>query len=115
MKVLKIENNNGKFLDEKNAFHSIDKLTKGNLMWIVERVLDGTAEIEEYDESKLANQAHQVIYKSLYDNLSSLGARKDEFVDKSARLYLEHYERYMDDTSQGAGEVEDEANSTGEP
>jgi hypothetical protein len=51
--------------------------------------------LEPYDEEKLKNQAHQVVYKSIYSNLKALEDRRQEFIDESERLYLEDYKKYI--------------------
>ena len=100
MKLLKIENHLGHYRTEDGAYHEIDKITKESLLWILERVLDGAGELDEYDEDELRNQAHQVVYKSVYRNLKDLDDRKQEFIDESERQFLEDYKRYVDDASQ---------------
>lgn len=103
MKLLRIENHLGQFLTKDGSYHIIDEITKDNLLWIMERVLDSTGELEPYDEEKIKNQAHQVVYKSLYNNLKALEERRQEFIDESERLYLEDYKKYVEDASQQGG------------
>lgn len=103
MKLLKIENHLGYYLAEDGAYHEIDQITKESLLWILEKVLDGAGEFDEYDEAELKNQAHQVVYKSIYSNLKALEARRQEFIDESERLFLEDYKRYVEDASQQVG------------
>ena len=100
MKLLKIDGAIGHFLTKSGSYHEIDKITKDDLLRIVENVLDGSGELEPYDEERIKNQAHQVVYKSIYNNLKALEDRKQEFNDESERLYLEDYKRYMEDASQ---------------
>jgi hypothetical protein len=61
----------------------------------MDKVLDSSGELEPYDEEKLKNQAHQVVYKSIYSNLKALEDRRQEFIDESERLYLEDYKKYI--------------------
>ena len=100
MKLLKIENHLGHYLAEDGGYHEIDQITKAALLWILERVRDGSGELDEYDEDELKNQAHQVVYKSVYSNLKALEHRRQEFIDESERLFLEDYKRYVEDASQ---------------
>ncbi len=115
MKLLKIENHLGQYWTEDGAYHEIDQITKEALLWILERVLDGSEELDEYDEDKLRNQAHQVVYKSIYSNLKALYARRQEFIDESERLFLEDYKRYVEDTSQQAGAQDVESAAASSP
>lgn len=95
MKLLKISEGSGYFLDAKGSYALIDRLTKEDLLRLVEQVLsDAAASFDIYDEQALKNQAHQVIYKSVHAKMKSLQGRQKEFVDQAARLHLEAYEKY---------------------
>ncbi|MET0001468.1 MAG: hypothetical protein ABW125_18900 [Candidatus Thiodiazotropha lotti] len=103
MKLLKIESYCGHFLTESGAYESIDKIAKNDLLRMVDSVLNEDVEFDEYDQEQLKNQAHQVVYKSIYDNLTSLQKRKAEFIDESERMYLDDYKRYMENSPQQGG------------
>ena len=95
MKLLKIENSCGHFRLESGDFSPVDKISKDDLLRLVNLTLsEEEVEFDAYDESMIQNHAHQVIYKSVIRKLQSLLQRKQEFVDESARLYLEDYEKY---------------------
>ena len=101
MKLLKIEGSQGYFLDENGDFETVDKLTKEDLLRLVDLTLEeDKVEFDEYDDETLKNQAHRIIYKSISEKLQGLGNRRQEFKDESERLYLQEYERYRDDVSQ---------------
>lgn len=75
----------------------IDKIGKDDLLRLVDRTLDqDVIELDPYDDQAIKNQAHQVIYKSIHQKLADLRKRRQEFVDESARLFLEDYERYRE-------------------
>ena len=101
MKLLKIENNLGYYRDNQGEFAPVDKITKEDILMLVNLTL-GEEEIEfdEYNDENLNNQAHQIIYKSIFEKLRGLKARRQEFMDESDRLYLQEYERYRDEPSQ---------------
>ena len=95
MKLLKISENLGQFLSANGDYSSIDKINKDDLLRLVDCTLgEGEVELDPYDDQTIKNQAHQVIYKSIFQKLSDLEKRKQEFVDESARLFLEEYEKY---------------------
>jgi hypothetical protein len=95
MKLLKIENGCGYFRLENGDFSPVDKISKDDLLRLVNVSLsEKDVVFDAYDESIIQNHAHQVIYKSVVRKLQSLRERKQEFVDESARLYLEDYEKY---------------------
>jgi hypothetical protein len=100
MKLLKIEEPVGQFLTKYGTYYTIDKITKEDLLRITESVLENSGELELYDEEKIKNQAHQVVYKSIYSNLKALENRRQEFIDESERLYLDDYKKYVEDLSQ---------------
>ena len=95
MKLLKIEDSCGYFRLENGDYSPVDKITKDDLLRLVNEALsEEDVGFDSYDESIIQNHAHQVIYKSVMRKLQSLRERKQEFVDESARLYLEDYEKY---------------------
>jgi len=95
MKLLKIESNCGYFRLVDGNYSPVDKISKDDLLRLVNVTLsEEEIEFDTYDESIIQNHAHQVIYKSIVRKLQSLRERKQEFVDESARLYLEDYEKY---------------------
>ncbi len=100
MKLLKIEDDRGHFLDEKNGFTTIDKITKQDLLRLVDLTLAVEVEFDEYDHEAIKNPAHQILYKSIYEKLRGLKDRKKDFTDESERQYLQEYEKYREKPSQ---------------
>jgi len=100
MKLLKIEGNLGYYRDDQGEFSLVDKITKEDLLRLVKLTLDKEVEFDEYDDEDLKNQAHQIVYKSIFEKLRGLRERRQEFIDESERLYLQEYERYRDEPSQ---------------
>lgn len=99
MKLLIIDNNLGLFLNNDGEYSTIDTITKDDLLRIMENVLNGSGEFDPYSEEEIKNQAHQVVYKSIYSNLKALEERRQEFIDESERIYLEDYKKYVDDVA----------------
>ena len=100
MKLLKIENNCGYYLNAQEVFAPVDKITKEDLLRLVNLTLEGEVEFDGYNDERLKNQAHQIIYKSVFEKLQGLSERRQEFIDESERQYLQEYERYRDELSQ---------------
>lgn len=97
MKLLKIENNCGSYRKESGEYSPIDKITKEELLVLVNWTLEeDEIELDGYDENAIKNHAHQIIYKSIARKLQSLKERRQEFIDESARLYLEDYDKYRE-------------------
>ena len=100
MKLLKIENDQGQFLDKAGNFQPIDRITKDDLLLLADLTIKKEAEFDEYDEEKIKNQVHQIVYKSIYGKLQELSDRKQAFIDESERLYLADYQKYKEEPSQ---------------
>jgi hypothetical protein len=99
MKLLKIDSDCGYFLTSAGTYDPIDKISKEDLLRLVNAILiEDLVEIDEFGEDNIKNQAHQIVYRSIYDNLKSLRDRKSAFIDESDRLYLEDYKRYVEST-----------------
>jgi hypothetical protein len=96
MKLLKIEADIGYFLDDKGGFVTIDKITKDDLLRLVDHALTEEVEFDEYKDEYIKNHAHQIVYKNIFDKLNGLKERKQEFKDQSERLYLQEYEKYRE-------------------
>lgn len=97
MRLLKIENQKALFLGDSDKYSSIEKITKEHILRLVDLTLREEITLDEYDEAKLPNIAHQIVYKSIYEKLKSLADRRDEFLDASERLFLTEYEKYGQD------------------
>ena len=94
MIYLKIENNSGKFLKDGN-YLTVDKMTRDDLWHIANAVMnDEKFEMEQYDESRIGNKAHQIIYKNVFELLVSLQSRKEQFRSECEAMYKEAYDKY---------------------
>lgn len=97
MKLLSIHESTGHFRGLSGEFAPIDLLKKEDLLRLANLTLgEDEVDFDAFDEKLLKNQAHQVIYKSVYLKLAGLRSRRKEFLDESARLFLEEYEKYRD-------------------
>ena len=76
MKLLKTENNLGFYLRDLGNYDSIDKITKEDLMRLVDLTLQKEVEFDEYDENAIKNEAHRIVYKNILEKLQSLQERK---------------------------------------
>lgn len=94
MKALKIKDHHGYFLTEEDGYEAIDKIDKVILLRLVNLALEDDFEIDEYDEERLNNKAHQIIYKSISEKLNDLHQKRSQFRDESERLYLDEFEKY---------------------
>lgn len=100
MKLLRIDNERGEYFGSEGKYFPIDKISKEDLLRLVNLTLQEGAEFDAYDESLIKNQAHQIIYKSVHEKLAGLHGRRQEFLDEADRLFLDEYERYKKTGSQ---------------
>lgn len=94
MKYLKIENNTGHFSLDGQAWFPIDAINKDHLFTLIDKALMDDFEMDEFRKEGLANQAHQIIYKNLYDKFNELKSNKNRFKDESEALYKSAIEKY---------------------
>src|SRR5688500_3097950 len=98
MKYLKIEADKGYFLRAKDAttqeWVEIDKINKDDLMYLLNHALSPDFEMDVFDETKMANKAHQIIYKNVHEKFSGLVSMKSKFKDESESFYRESVEKY---------------------
>ncbi|WP_218669350.1 hypothetical protein [Massilia sp. KIM] len=91
---MKIENGQGYFRRQDGEYSALDKISKDDLLNLIDWALSQEIQIDAYDEVSLKNQAHQIIYKSIGDKLIELTNRREEFRDDSAQLFQAEYEKY---------------------
>ncbi len=98
MRYLKIENNKGYFLKDNsqpNVWAEIDQIEKEDLMKLLDYATkDEEFDIEPYEEETLANKAHQIIYKHIYEKFTVFLSNKDRFIDEANSLYKSAIEKY---------------------
>ena len=72
----------------------IDKITKEDLVKLVELSLTDDFEMDPFDKNKLKNAVHAIIYKNIYQKLQSLKMQKNKFADEKAAMYRKAIEAY---------------------
>ncbi len=100
MKYLKIENNKGyywKSTDSLAEWTEIDKINKEDLMDLLNNAISTEFQMDAYSETILANKAHQIIYKNIFEKFSNLESMKSKFKDESESLYKEAIDKYSID------------------
>lgn len=94
MKYLKIEDSKAAYTIDGVNWKPIDKIDKDALLLLVDLALSGEFEMDAYDEAILNNQAHQIIYKNIFEKFTELLNNKDRFRDESESLYKDAIEKY---------------------
>lgn len=94
MIYLKIENNAGKFYKD-GTYETIDKMANDDLWRLANAVMkDDDFQMNVYDEALLPNKAHRIIYKHVYELLTSLQERKEQYKNESELMYKTAYDAY---------------------
>lgn len=81
MKLLKIENNNGKFSTDGVNFIEIEKISKDDILKILEKVLnESEILIDESNEEdmKINSPAQKIIYDNIYEKVKEVIEERDE-------------------------------------
>src|SRR5690242_184289 len=98
MKYLKIDDNKGFFLRDKDdsttQWVEIDKINKDDLLNLLNCATSDTFEMDAYSEEIMANKAHQIIYKNIHEKFITLESMKAKFKDESESLYKEELDKY---------------------
>ena len=97
MKYLKIDNNKGYFFNsivEVNDWVEIDKITKEDLMILLNKAISEDFEMDEFFVENISHKAHQIVYKSIYEKLTGLIGNKTKFIDECDSQYKEAIEKY---------------------
>lgn len=102
MKFLIIEHGQAQYTIDPNvpASTKIDQISKDDLLKLLELCLtEDSFEMDPYDDSKLQNKAHQIIYKNLYQKLDDVMKQRVRFSDEKTVLYRAAITKYSAELS----------------
>lgn len=95
MKYLKIDDNKGWYTIDAKNWIDIGKINKEDLLKLLDFAInDDKFEMDEYNETNLQNQAHQIIYENIYANITSVLNNRTRFKDESELKYKDAIEKY---------------------
>lgn len=98
MKYLKIKDNKGYFLkqekDQPDQWIEIDKISKEDLINLLESAISTDFEIDEYIEENIGHKAHQIVYKSIFEKFTDLINNKKSFIDECDTQFRSAIEKY---------------------
>lgn len=95
MKILKIEGGCGYFLvNSSKEWRKIDEIDKSELLYLLNRYLEGDVEMDAPDGDNLQNEVHRIVYSHIFQKLSALVESKSSFKDDSERLYFDEINKY---------------------
>ena len=99
MKYLKIDDNKGYFTIDGTTWKPIDQINKNGLLILLDRALEDGFEMDEFEDEKIANPAHQIIYKNLYERFSEITRNLNRFSDESQNIYKDAISKYSQQKS----------------
>lgn len=96
MNYTKIKNNNVYFrLSDSDNWKSISDLTGDDLIKLIEKCIDADDfELEEFDDTLIRNEAHKIIYKSIYQKIKDIHLERDNIIDENTQRYNAIIEKY---------------------
>lgn len=98
MKYLKIKDNKGYFLkqekEQPDQWIEIDKISKEDLINLLESAISTDFEIDEYIEENIGHKAHQIVYKSIFEKFTDLINNKKSFIDECDTQFRSAIEKY---------------------
>jgi len=100
MKYLKIENEKGLYSLDGSEWLFIDRISKDDLLSLLDTALTSEFDMDVYDESKIGNQAHQIIYQNIFRKFEDILKNKKKFKDQSEMMYKKAIEKYSQELEQ---------------
>ena len=96
MNYLKISNGKGSFRNKDGEYKEIDTITKEDILYLLDEATDSTSnfEMDEITDDSIKNEAHKIIYKSIYSKFSNLLSNKKQFLDECDGLYKDALQKY---------------------
>lgn len=94
MKHLRINDQKGEFLREVDWL-VVTEITADDVLNLAKAAVEEEDyDVEPYDEAALPNPAQRIIYQKISEQLISLHARKQEFLDETRNIYQDAYDKY---------------------
>lgn len=95
MEYTKIRDNKVYFCLEEDEWKEITEIEKDDILELLKKFkLNEKFDIAEYDDAKIKNQAHNIIYKSIYEKFQELKINSDEIKDNHNNRYREILSKY---------------------
>ena len=72
----------------------IDKISKEDLMFLLNKAVSEEFEMDEYLEENIGHKAHQIVYKSIHEKFSELVENKNVFKDECDSMFKSAIKKY---------------------
>lgn len=96
MKCLMIKNGKG-YLKHNTGDIELDKISKENLKWMIEQILNNTDEefsMDNLSECKIHNKAHEIIYRNLEEKFRQLINDRNRIFDECNNQFEAAFKKY---------------------
>lgn len=82
-------------LNEEMVWKPISDIQGDDLITLLEKALDEDEfELAEYDNDQICNEAHNIIYKSIYEKISEIRNDRENILDEHLQRYSEVIDKY---------------------
>ena len=97
MKCLKIENGQGFFRKTDGNMIPIDQIGKEDILCLLDVATNTEQdfEMDDPEECKISNTAHDIIYKSLFSKFQEVLEKRTQFLEESNALYKDALKKYQ--------------------
>ena len=98
MIYLKIENGKGYFINSNEEKCEIDTIRKEDILFLLDKATDSSVafEMDSVSNNSIQNEAHKIIYQSLFRKFNELLSNKNRFLDESEALFKDAFQKYKD-------------------
>lgn len=97
MKYTKIKNDSVYFrLSGEDSWHPISDIQGNDILKLLEYCFEDDFELVEYNSDLIKNEAHNIIYKSIYNKFSEIISEKKNIIDENSLRYKEIIDKYRD-------------------
>lgn len=96
MKYLEIKNGKGYFINQSSECKTIDFITKEDILYLLDEATNPNKsfEMDSIDEKTIHHEAHQIIYKDIYNKFQEILVNKTRFIEESEKIYKDELEKY---------------------
>lgn len=96
MNYTKIANSNVHFrLSSSDNWKLISDITGDDLIKLIEKCIDeDDFKLEVFDDTLIKNEAHKIIYKSIYQKINDIYLERDNINDENTQRYNDIIEKY---------------------
>ena len=95
MKHLKIDVDQKGYFKRGESWIVVTEMTKDDLLNLAHAAVEeADFELDTFDDAKLPNPAHKIIYQKICGQLTELHNRRDAFQEEMRNIYKEAYQKY---------------------